>query len=48
MKRQIRSQAQLVAAERQSLKTQLRSLLHYHCGGKTLRTRQLMMDVQGL
>ena len=38
----------LVATERQSLKTQLRSLLHYHCGGKTLRTRQLMMDVQGL
>ena len=38
----------LAAPERNALKTQLRSLLHYHCGGKTLRTRQLMMDVQGL
>ena len=40
--------AALAAPERNALKTQLRSLLHYHCGGKTLRTRQLMMDVQGL
>ena len=30
------------------LKPQLRALLHYHCGVNTLRTRQLMMDLQGL
>ncbi len=28
------------------LKPQLRQLLHYHCGGGILRTRQLMMDLQ--
>lgn len=30
------------------LKPQLRSLLHYHCGVSTLRTRQLMVDLQSL
>lgn len=30
------------------LKPQLRALLHYHCGVSTLRTRQLMMDLQAL
>ena len=30
------------------LKPQLRQLLHYHCGVKTLRTRQMMMDIQSL
>jgi DNA repair protein RecO (recombination protein O) len=30
------------------LKTQLRALLHYHCGVTTLRTRQLMIDLQSL
>lgn len=30
------------------LKTQLRALLHYHCGVSTLRTRQLMIDLQSL
>jgi DNA repair protein RecO (recombination protein O) len=30
------------------LKPQLRTLLHYHCGVTTLRTRQLMIDLQGL
>jgi len=30
------------------LKPQLRGLLHYHCGVKTLRTRQMMMDIQAL
>jgi DNA repair protein RecO (recombination protein O) len=30
------------------LKPQLRSLLHYHCGGAMLHTRQLMMDLQSL
>jgi DNA repair protein RecO (recombination protein O) len=32
----------------QSLKTQLRTLLHYHCGVSTLKTRQMMMDIQNL
>ena len=27
---------------------QLRSLLHYHCGVTTLRTRQMMIDLQSL
>ncbi len=31
-----------------ALKPQLRSLLHYHCGGAMLHTRQLMMDLQAL
>jgi DNA repair protein RecO (recombination protein O) len=30
------------------LKPQLRVLLHYHCGVKTLRTRQMMIDIQAL
>jgi DNA repair protein RecO (recombination protein O) len=30
------------------LKPQLRALLHYHCGVATLRTRQLMKDLQAL
>lgn len=30
------------------LKPQLRALLHYHCGVKTLRTRQMMIDIQTL
>jgi DNA repair protein RecO (recombination protein O) len=30
------------------LKPQLRALLHYHCGVATLRTRQLMIDLQAL
>jgi DNA repair protein RecO (recombination protein O) len=40
--------ATLPAADKAALKNQLRSLLHYHSGGKTLRTRQMMMDVQAL
>ena len=31
-----------------ALKTQLRALLHYHCGVKMLNTRQLMHDLQSL
>lgn len=31
-----------------ALKPQLRALLHYHCGVTTLRTRQMMMDLQSL
>ncbi len=30
------------------LKPQLRTLLNYHCGVKTLRTRQVMLDLQNL
>lgn len=30
------------------LKFQLRSLLHYHCGVRVLKTRQMMMDLQAL
>jgi DNA repair protein RecO (recombination protein O) len=30
------------------LKTQLRNLLNYHCGVSTLRTRQMMVDLQAL
>ena len=30
------------------LKPQLRAVLQYHCGSPTLRTRQLMMDLQSL
>jgi len=36
------------AAVMGELKPQLRTLLHYHCGVTTLRTRQLMMDLQAL
>ncbi|MGV3494026.1 MAG: DNA repair protein RecO [Ramlibacter sp.] len=36
------------AAPLGELKPQLRALLHYHCGVATLRTRQLMMDLQAL
>ena len=36
------------AAMMSELKPQLRTLLHYHCGVKTLRTRQMMMDIQAL
>lgn len=31
-----------------ALKFQLRSLLHYHCGVRVLKTRQMMMDLQAL
>jgi len=30
------------------LKPQLRALLNYHCGVTTLRTRQMMIDLQSL
>jgi DNA repair protein RecO (recombination protein O) len=36
------------AAGMAELKAQLRALLHYHCGVSTLRTRQLMIDLQSL
>ena len=37
-----------VAPSIAELKPQLRALLHYHCGVATLRTRQLMLDLQSL
>jgi DNA repair protein RecO (recombination protein O) len=36
------------AAVTAELKPQLRTLLNYHCGVSTLRTRQLMIDLQSL
>ncbi len=36
------------AAVMNELKSQLRTLLHYHCGVSTLRTRQMMVDLQSL
>ncbi len=36
------------AAVMSELKPQLRHLLNYHCGVKTLRTRQVMIDLQSL
>jgi DNA repair protein RecO (recombination protein O) len=39
---------QLPGESRTHLRQQLRELLHYHCGVGTLRTRQLMMDLQSL
>jgi len=40
----LRASAAMVA----ELKPQLRALLQYHCGVTTLRTRQLMVDLQSL
>lgn len=39
---------QVCATLMADLKPMLRALLHYHCGVKTLRTRQMMMDIQSL
>lgn len=36
------------AAVATELKPMLRALLHYHCGVSTLRTRQMMIDIQAL
>jgi len=44
----IRVCAEFAPAYRQSLQTQLRAVLHYHCGVTKLRTRQFMMDVQAI
>ena len=38
----------LAGATAGELKPQLRAMLNYHCGTSTLRTRQLMMDLQDL
>lgn len=44
----IRCCAEMASQHRQSLQSQLRSVLHYHCGVSKLRTRQFMMDLQSL
>ncbi len=44
----IRVCAEFAPPYRQSLQTQLRAVLHYHCGVTKLRTRQFMMDVQSI
>jgi DNA repair protein RecO (recombination protein O) len=36
------------AEDRSALQQQLRVLIHHHCGLEVLKTRQLMMDLQGL
>ena len=40
--------ASLPAEQRTLLRQQLQRLLHYHAGVRTLRTRQLLMDLQSL
>ncbi len=40
--------AHLSTEDRSALQTQLRALLHHHCGVASLRTRQLMMELQSL
>jgi DNA repair protein RecO (recombination protein O) len=40
--------AELPSDQRNALQGQLRGLLHYHCGVTTLRTRQMMIDLQSL
>ena len=40
--------AEMPAEQRNALQGQLRALLHYHCGVKTLQTRQMMIDLQSL
>lgn len=46
--RLLRVCAQWHSEDRASLQTQLRHVLHYHCGVNTLRTRQVMMELQAL
>jgi len=44
----LRAIASLPAGGNSALRNQLRVLLNYHCGVATLRTRQLMRDLQAL
>jgi len=46
--RLLRVCAQWSSEDRTALQTQLRNLLHYHCGVSSLRTRQVMMELQSL
>ena len=40
--------AEWPSEDRSALQTQLRHMLHYHCGVHSLRTRQVMMELQAL
>ncbi|MEO7243091.1 MAG: DNA repair protein RecO [Variovorax sp.] len=44
----VRAVADLADAKASSLRMLLRALLNYHCGVSTLRTRQMMRDLQAL
>lgn len=44
----LRCVAMLNAGSNSALRGQLRTLLNYHCGVSTLRTRQMMRDLQAL
>jgi DNA repair protein RecO (recombination protein O) len=44
----LRCCAEFAPELRSTLQTQLRNLLHYHCGVNSLRTRQVMMELQAL
>ena len=46
--RLLRVCAQWSSEDRAALQTQLRNLLHYHCGVNSLLTRQVMMELQAL
>jgi len=44
----LRCCAELPPELRAALQTQLRNLLHYHCGVSSLRTRQVMLELLAL
>jgi DNA repair protein RecO (recombination protein O) len=44
----LREIATMNAGSNSALRNQLRTLLNYHCGVSTLRTRQMMRDLQAL
>ena len=44
----LRCVAELSAGTNAALRTQLRTLLNFHCGVQTLRTRQMMRELQNL
>ncbi len=40
--------AEMEPPSRQALQSQLRQIIHFHCGMATLKTRQFMIDIQAL
>ncbi len=40
--------AEMEPQSRQALQSQLRQIIHFHCGMATLKTRQFMIDIQAL
>jgi DNA repair protein RecO (recombination protein O) len=40
--------AEMEPSSRQALQSQLRQIIHFHCGMATLKTRQFMIDIQAL